>query len=753
MIRPLTPGKYTCDICIIGAGPAGLTIAAELAYSGKKICVLESGGQKRSAFVNLLKEVVSEELPIRPDSRERVVGGSSSTWGGLSAMLDRIDFVPRKWSDGWPITDKDLYPYLVAARRYKFPAPEMFESTQYPNGWGQFENIEDKIFVAVKPPYHFGSLQRIFESADNSLFTEATVTELASDGNRVSQVICKTSSGGSAQIKAKLFVLAAGGIENPRLLLHSKLGNEHDQVGRYFMNHPKGYAGSLRLGQSLAVSSPYLPRDIRGRMVYAGLHLSETFQKENGMLNSCVQMEPHLGIFQRYVFSLWKRLPDFSLKALVFLRPRHLRLRWFADMEPRSRNRIILGERKDMFGVPLPVVSYSLGERDKKTLVALHAQLKENIERLNLGKMYGTAEEVISAVTADASHHLGGTRMGLDPHTSVVNSDSKVHTISNLYVVGGSVFPTGGCANPTLTIVALSIRLAEHLGKLLRIATNSEAKSLGQGKNNIMIIGAGRRVTTDILPVLESLSDIFSISGLYARHSTTVFGNKGKYDVSSIDNLSLNRLRDVRFIYIAVPPHAVSRVLAKIPMISKNTELIIDTPVLLSRTGRLALTRFKRVHIAEDSVFLPWLSDVKRVYPIIKNVTCIQSVYRYHGMALIKALCGPVRFGWRWRNTLWLRAGSSWVKVAEPRDYARGKLLINGEEIKFPTLTRDESVLIGSVSSDETITSRMLELKRIGLRRLLLAASSGGQTWGPSDGLNDVYIDRFIHRFWIYFST
>ena len=768
MIRPLIPGRYTCDICIIGAGPAGLTLAAELAYSGKKVCVLESGGQKRTVFAQSLKEALSEELPIKPDSRERVVGGSSSTWGGLSALLDDIDFSFRQWHDGWPIKATDLSPYLTAAQRYKFPSPEMFEPSLYPSGWGQFENLEEKVFVAVRPPYHFGSLQLIFERVENDLYTEATVTELVSKKGKIIHAICKTPDGGAAYVESKIFVVAAGGIENSRLLLNSQLGNEHDQVGRYFMNHPKGYAGSLYLRHSLPADSPYLPRVIHGRMVYTGFRLTESFQKEHNLLNSCIQLEPHLGIFQRYAFGLWRRLPDFSLQILVFLRPRLLRPRWFTNMEPRSENRVILGEKRDVFGSPLPIVRYALGEQDKTTLVALHTQLKKNIERLKLGKLYGDAKEVVEAVTQDASHHLGGTRMGLNPHTSVVDSNCKVHSISNLYIAGGSVFPTGGCANPTLTIVALSIRLAEHLKRVFKVIEDGEPKNIDQGRNNIIIIGAGKRISLDVLPALESLHDSFVIKGLYSRHFTAMFGSDRQYDVLPLNKLSEGELRGVRFICSAVPPRSVTQVLKDLPSIDKDTELIIDTPVVLPRSVRQMLGRFKRVHIAEDSIFLPWISVVKQL-PQIRKIDCVQSVYRYHGVALLKTMTShSIRYGWRWGNRLWLRAGMTRVRIIEPRDYSVGKLFINGEEVEIlrdgnkctgfrlgdvhEKISKTESQLVGFIEEGDTIISRMGELKRVGLRRFLMAVSRGDKTWELSDGLNDVRVDSFIHRLRLYLS-
>ena len=145
-----------------------------------------------------------------------------------------------------------------------------------------------------------------------------------------------------------------------------------------------------------------------------------------------------------------------------------MRLRWYADMEPRAENRILLSAQTDAHGRRVPAVSYELGERDRETLRALHGRLRDELRRLRVGILEGNVSDVILAATEDASHHVGGTRMGRHARTSVVDADCRVHSVENLYVAGSSVFPTCGSANPTYTIVALAIRLAEHLSEVLK---------------------------------------------------------------------------------------------------------------------------------------------------------------------------------------------------------------------------------------------------------------------------------------------
>ena len=754
------------DVCIIGSGPAGMTVVAELASSGKRICVLESGKYRKSTFADDLRRVEWSELPIKANSRERMVGGASNTWGGLSALLDDRDLM------GWPLDMEELTKYIKqASLRYKFPAPREFtDSYKNFSGWRGLNNIVDKVFIAVRPPFNFRSLENIFKKDHLDLFTDATVVSLRENQGEITSAHCKSADGKEFMIEADLFVLALGGIENSRILLNSNVGNEYDQVGRYFMNHPKGYSGLLKLKKSLPASIYYLPRTIDGRMVYAGLRLSEKYQSQNDLLNPCAQFELDLKFFQRYAFAIWNRLTKFSLAIISFLRPKTLRVRWFADMEARAENRVILGDEKDAFGNFIPKVNYSLGPKDKASLLALHKELRANIESLGLGQLLGNAEEVIDAVKDDASHHLGGTRMGHDPQSSVVDKNSKVHSINNLYIAGGSVFPSVGCASPTITIVALSIRLSEHLKSILGVHAHKIQNKDNESevlKDKIVIIGAGGRVRSDVVPTLESLSNTFSIVGVFARRSGSIFGSIKDYDVQSIDNLSSTTLKDVRFLYISVPRDSVLDVLRSLPEVDGGKELVIDTPIFSKNILVLAYSKgFSRVHIAEDMIFLPWIRPVLSSGQI-REVRAIHSLYRYHAIALFKVLArGSVRWGLRIKNKLYLRVGGMKALLVEPRDYTHGKLLINGHEVKIirnnnmctgfaflgerEEIQKEESHLIGPIDEHDTVVTLMSELKRVGLRRFFQSLKESEDTWSVNDGVNDAKVDSIIHRYLFY---
>ena len=489
------------EFCVIGSGPAGMTVARELADAGRHVIVLESGVAKGRPETDALRATEVSGIPVKDCSRERVLGGTSSTWAGLSSPYDQIDFLqrPDRGSSGWPISRRELDPfYRLASERYRFAPADWFresgplctvrsESTVEL----KWSNVEEKLFLAAVEPQHFGREHAgIFRREGVDLTCNATVVALGGGtGKRmVDFVETRTVDGGVSRVRAKAFVLATGGIENARLLLNSRglrsngLGNESDNVGRYLMNHPKNYAGLIRLRHPVAELPYYFGFTREGFAGYAGLRLPQDAQWREGLLNCYVRFEPVYGwsnnggveafvSLLRRARSLMRALPQikphWSCKLAERLSPsiRTVHLRNFMEMEPRRENRVTLSKRLDQFGMPLPRVNHDTSALDRHSLRVLHERLAADVARLGLGEfVHGLPPEGEPwPVAQDASHHIGTTRMGADPATSVVNTDCRLHNVANVYMAGSSVFPTSGNANPTYTIVALAIRLARHL--------------------------------------------------------------------------------------------------------------------------------------------------------------------------------------------------------------------------------------------------------------------------------------------------
>ncbi len=536
-------GPY--DLCIVGSGPAGATLARELKQlaPGLHLAVLESGRSHPTPLGNRLRRVLSEGIVVRDDSRERGWGGTSTTWAGLSAPLDPIDLEPRPWANwaGWPLQYEELLAcYRAAAERYRFPALAEFEPARSSltglrlrgSLQPQWQRLEEKIFLAAEPPQNFKTeWTETYDGPAVDLWQDATLLELHGEGNsrRVAYGRVRSSSGREHRVRAGVFVLAAGAIENARILLLSRdsqprgLGNRTDQVGRCLMNHPKGNQGVVRFSRPVSGLPYFFGALHRGRAGYAGLRLRQSEQRRLGVLNSYVRLEPlyrwsdnpgiaaAVELARRAQDGRWLRrwkssgpdavrelrdwaetgdpeVPetDPSSTARLFLlalrnAPQvfryasarlsqgpiavtEARVRNFMEMEPDPDNRVILSELVDDYGTPLPLVRHRPTGRDRRSLVELHTALADELIRNGIGRLeQPLAGQEPWPLFLDASHHLGTTRMGTDPGRSVVNPDLRLHETDNVYLAGGSVFPTGGSANPTFTIVALSIRLATHL--------------------------------------------------------------------------------------------------------------------------------------------------------------------------------------------------------------------------------------------------------------------------------------------------
>lgn len=533
-----TSAEY--DVCIIGSGPAGVTVANELRGTGLKVCVLESGTLKRKEYADKLRNVISEGINIKDCSRERIIGGASSTWSGLSSIFDPIDFKKRPWvsGSGWPFSYKELLKYYDrASDAYNFPCVSSFSSSgsKKKNLEGlrlRWESIKEKIFIATIKPQRFGaSFLDIFTDGDIDLFLNATVKILKKEKRQIHEVVVSTSSRRELAIKSKIFVLAAGGIENPRILLHSNIGNENDQVGRYFMNHPKGDCGVIHLSSNRNSLAKYFGYMDKKYSRFVGLALPSGVQEDRKILNSYVRLLPeypwsgnkgveslvwlfklsklsvrriltsdHEGMIAlrdyfetgdfvgfadrrlsvhtllRAFFQVLRHLPVISQYIYYRLNARatpslsKIILRNFMEMAPNPENRVTLSDTNDAYGIPIPHVYHKNREIEKRTMVVLHSVLAKEVERIGVGRLTSNLEKGgFSRIIEDASHHMGSTRMGINPDTSVVDVNCKVHTMDNIYVAGSSVFATSSCMNPTFTIVALAIRLADHIKEIQTI--------------------------------------------------------------------------------------------------------------------------------------------------------------------------------------------------------------------------------------------------------------------------------------------
>jgi len=483
----------TPDLAIIGGGPAGISLALALAESGRDILLLESGGRTFEANVQKLYEGSQTGVPyIALDGgRLRYLGGSTNHWGGWTRPLDRIDFESRKGMPyfGWPFARDAIEPYFARAQALIEAGPWIYDEAGRttsdigpllrlgPGGvytsWFQFSKTQGNNL-----PTHFGERYQadLTKAARITPLLNANVTaiRLSPDAGRVMQLDVATLSGNRLTVKPRYTVLAAGAIETARLMLASNdvmtagVGNGNDLVGRFFADHPipRDVATMVLFDGRIApfyfnnVASP------EGAVMRAVLSPRPEFMRAHGVAGSLTTIEnetPLDPFATAAVVTTAQALGVDASHAKAFS------LGCGMEMAPDPDRRLTLGTDRDALGMPRLNLHMTISDRDfalfRQTLTELGRQLlaaKSGMLRLNRNRR----EEWLAAMDW-GNHHLGTTRMHQNPKQGVVDADSKVHGIGNLYVAGSSVFPTYGSSNPTLSLVALTLRLADHLKKVM----------------------------------------------------------------------------------------------------------------------------------------------------------------------------------------------------------------------------------------------------------------------------------------------
>ena len=522
------------DLCIVGAGAAGITLARGLTGRGLRVCLLESGGFDHDPLTQSLGVGENVGMPYYElqDSRLRFFGGTTNIWGGRCAPLDAIDFEKRDWvaHSGWPISRDDLaagyeaahrdldigrFEYGEALRQALGAEPPPFDPDRFTTAFWRFDDFRER-FSARR-------CQDLIDSADIRILIHANAVHLQArpDAKRLDHILISSLGGRTAKIRADAYVLACGGIENARLLLASRdvepggIGNRHDQVGRYFMEHAHGRLGRLQSAKAFDIWNSFRKRFPKSSPHDAAAHLNgvpiapvlapaPALQRELGILNTAMtfklQRDPRRGVpvVQRLYQDLkhqlqpnrknrhlwhyyrglatWyqRRLAEVLARGLARLPDRRLSVMIRAEQAPNPDSRIRLAEQRDALGYPCANLDWRFTEQDKHTLRQLAATLREEFARLGFGSfdpapwLYdGTLAWPVDPTVGNhpigGYHHMGTTRMSQDAKTGVVDRDCAVHGYSDLYIAGSSVFPTSGWANPTLTILALAHRLKDHL--------------------------------------------------------------------------------------------------------------------------------------------------------------------------------------------------------------------------------------------------------------------------------------------------
>ncbi len=492
------------DLAIIGGGAAGITVARALAGTGLRICLAESGGMQYDPDVQALYDGQSVGIDYSLTfNRLRYFGGSTNHWGGYCSPLDPIDFEKRDWvpHSGWPFGREEIEPYYSPACEVVEIGPPRFEDLDYwrretgapllAQSTGRFRTR----VVQFSPPTRFGQRYgaELAASKNVQVLLNATVVNIAAapNGDHITHLGVRTLTGLTHRIRARRFVLATGALENPRLLLLSDdvvrpgLGNQHDLVGRYFMEHPhlSGF-GEMVVAQPKRLPSIYYNRvKVEGHSAQAGLVPTKETLRNGRLLNATFMMgfageyrdrnRPGLGpgptAAHKAMLRAARRFLADGTGPLDPSDPSYAGI-WLGigcacEQAPNPDSRLSLSNELDALGQRKSRLDWRLSSQDRHSVVHHIRMLGLELASPGIGRMLINVDDdgIWPEQVSGGSHHMGTTRMHDDPKQGVVDRNCRVHGIDNLYVAGSSVFPTSGASNPTLNLVALALRLADHL--------------------------------------------------------------------------------------------------------------------------------------------------------------------------------------------------------------------------------------------------------------------------------------------------
>jgi choline dehydrogenase-like flavoprotein len=538
--------QLTAQVCIVGAGPAGIALALDVSSRGMTVLLIESGFMEVDLKTQSLYEgtVSDSRLHSPPDKyRHRRFGGSSAIWGGRCMPMDPIDFETRPYIEhsGWPISYEDLLPYyptanhLAEAGRFSYDATDALSCNLPPLFLGfESSRVRTTGIERFSCPTHFGLRYRKRLELDQNikvlLGANCVGVRLKRCKQEVNNLEVATLAGERFFIQAEAFVLAAGGLETARLLLTSNdvcpegVGNQHDVVGRYYMCHIAGNVGTLQInGSTDNVRHGYEVSD-EGIYCRRRLSIAPDEQRRLGLANSVARLHfPRItdpshqngvlsGLFlaQKLIsYEYSKRLKDgnasladYARHALnvlgdpldtsaflanwlvrrtlaerkfpsVILKNRSNRfsLEVHGEQAPFAASRVSLGSQIDALGMRRLNIDWRYCRNDIYSLEHTLDVFSEEFKRSGIGHFEfqrESLEEDLTRFGAYGGHHIGTARMGTDVRTSVVNSDCQIHSVNNLFIAGSAVFPTSSQANPTLTLIALALRLGNTLSKRLQ---------------------------------------------------------------------------------------------------------------------------------------------------------------------------------------------------------------------------------------------------------------------------------------------
>ena len=507
------------DIAIIGAGAAGITIAEELNNKKIRVGLIESGDFEFDTETYALNsgQSIGNNYNVQ-STRQRFFGGTTNHWGGWCSPMDSYDFEKKSWValSGWPITYNDLLPYYKRAQPYLDLTDFIYDDRLWERAGEDVIHLNKQnvfsYFWQISEPTRMGRKYRkgLSDSENVEILINANVTQIFpnQNGDHVTQLEVKSLSNITGHVKAKYYILASGGIENPRILLNSDrqikngIANSSDFVGRCFMEHLHVGIGKLITNDSEKLVNRYNKKRNLTPGQRAGIAVSEEVINKHQVQNGVVIIsgggsefsEGIKGLQKLHKWSqptgkkpdnlgdtVWDILSDLNsvIPALVrrsqgktMVPYSEALLSAVTEQEPSRESRITLSNAKDDLGQRRLILDWKLNDLDKKTLQILARTMGIEFGSLGWGRMkidqwlIDDGDVWPDDGVRGGAHHMGTTRMTSDPASGVVNENCRCHDVDNLFIAGSSVFTTSGHANPTLTIVALALKLSDYIQSL-----------------------------------------------------------------------------------------------------------------------------------------------------------------------------------------------------------------------------------------------------------------------------------------------
>lgn len=461
------------DVCVVGTGPAGITMARKLSSAGQSVVLLEAGGLDYSDESQRLYECESIGHDGWPQfTRLRFFGGTSNHWSGRCRPFDQSDFERQSINGlpGWPISYSALEPFLK----------EAMEIVDLNTGQG-FQSLHDDLIdnhfypdsFAHSPPTRFKSkyLSEIGRDPNIDCFYNATAIDLILDGAHQSAKQLKLVNYNQIQanLSADTFILCLGGIETPRFMLNCNsqiktgIGNSNDMVGRCFMEHLNVPMGSFLYEDPERYSKLQFYTDDqfcntssigKSNVTMSIVKQIRSYGRTKAIKNFFKNIACEMKIEEKVQF-----ISDFNCPGMGSIGT-------LVEQAPNLNSRVTLSKENNFLGQKKAKFNWQISDYDKKTIRHTAITMAKEFSNAGLGVIRLAdfiLDNNLEIKFGHHNHHMGTTRMSNSEKDGVVDQNSKVHGIDNLYIAGSSVFSTGGACNPTMPIIQLCLRLANHL--------------------------------------------------------------------------------------------------------------------------------------------------------------------------------------------------------------------------------------------------------------------------------------------------